>query len=83
VKVVGHQDVGYDSNVIDLGAILQSMEKCGAVSIGNKYILLAIAAVHHVIVGSWVLYSQRSSHELRITSEGIFVKTKDLTPIFY
>jgi hypothetical protein len=62
VKVVGHQDVGYDSNVIDLGAILQSAKKGYAVPFGNKDILLAIAAVHHMVVSTRILYPQRSGH---------------------
>jgi hypothetical protein len=69
VKVVGHQDVAYDSDVIDLGAILQSAEKCGAVSIGDKYILFAITAVHYVVVGSRIFNPQRSGHESQYFSK--------------
>jgi hypothetical protein len=62
VKVVGHQDITYDSDVIDLGAVLQCTEKCSSVSIGDKNILFAITAIHHMVIGPGVLYSERSGH---------------------
>jgi hypothetical protein len=80
MKVIGHQNAGNKFDTERFTAIGQGSNKAAAVSVSDKDILAPVASVHHMVIGAWVLDSQRSCHKQLFTHLGNFVNSKDLTP---
>jgi hypothetical protein len=82
MKVVIHHNVADQLDIESFTAIDQGINKSAAVSVSDKYILAPVAPVHHMVIGTRILYSQRSCHMPLIILFVWYVNLKDLTPTF-
>lgn len=64
MKVVHHQDIGQDINLVDVARSPQKIEECCIVGIRREYCLTRIASTGDMVVGILKLDSQGPRHDL-------------------
>jgi len=81
VKMIGHQHISENLNLVNFPRSPQKIQKSLPVGIIAKDLLPGIPPAGNMIVGILKLDAQRPCHKKNLESFFPFVKIKDLTPI--
>jgi hypothetical protein len=83
MKMVGHQNIGNQIDIINFATVSQRFQEGFAVLIGQKDILPVITPVHHMVITAGQLDPQRSCHMTLMAYLFYFINSKDLTPSLF